>query len=229
MGKSKNKEVIQEAFSKRDLDPGKKNLYILVGVAGCGKSTWSNKQEDSYIVSMDEQFEKSAAKNGIAYNECFLHPPLGSKEGDFISEFEHLGQVVPDSNSRQEEKMSYELVMKSNRNAFGMFMGSINKSMESGQNIILDMTNLRPRKRKEALAYFEKILDNYNKIAVVFELREAKLEELYSRLEKRKEILKNAGIYKDITPELIDQMLDMFLPVTKNEMFDQAWVINNFE
>ena len=44
-----------------------------------------------------------------------------------------------------------------------------------------------------------------------------------------KEILKTAGISKDITPELIDQMLDMFLPVTKNEMFDQVWVINNFE
>lgn len=228
MKEIQNKEIIQEPFSKRDLDQAKKNLYILVGVAGCGKSTWANKQEDSYIVSMDEQFEKSAAKNGIFYNECFLYPPLGSKEGDFIPGFEHLGRVVPDSNSRQEEKMSYELVMKSNRGAFGMFMGSVNKSMESGKNIILDMTNLRPRKRKEALGYFEKILGEYNKVAVVFQLKRDNLNELYLRLEKRKEILKSAGIIKDITPELIDQMLDMFLPVTKNEMFDQVWVINNF-
>lgn len=228
MKEIQNKEIIQEPFSKRDLDQAKKNLYILVGVAGCGKSTWANKQEDSYIVSMDEQFEKSAAKNGISYNECFLYPPLGSKEGDLIPNFEHLGKVVPDSNSRQEEKMSYELVMKSNRGAFGMFMGSINKSMESGKNIILDMTNLRPRKRKEALGYFEKILGEYNKVAVVFQLKKDNLNELYLRLEKRKEILKSAGIIKDITPELIDQMLDMFLPVTKNEMFDQVWVINNF-
>lgn len=79
------------------------------------------------------------------------------------------------------------------------------------KNVIIDMTNLTPKRRKYNLSFFG---DDYTKVAVVFPMLTA--AEFKSRNEKRK-IEEN----KFIPPMVISTMIKSFTPIADSEGFDK--------
>ena len=90
-----------------------------------------------------------------------------------------------------------------------LFKEKLNEAGQTGNNYIIDMTNVRPKYRKDTLSYFP----NHEKIAIVLDTPTKK--ELLRRNENRK-INEN----KYIDEEVIDKMINRFTFPTKKEGFD---------
>ena len=100
--------------------------------------------------------------------------------------------------------------------------GEVNKELKlrisnasfNEENVIIDMTNLSSKKRKQTLSKFG---DNYSKIAVIFEIMDRK--EFSKRNLKRKE-----EENKFIGEGIITNMINSFTPVEYDEGFDKTYI-----
>jgi predicted kinase len=93
--------------------------------------------------------------------------------------------------------------------ATAMMKANFRHAVNSNSNIIYDQTNMGAKKRKSIIAN----LDNYEKIAVVFD---CDTKTLFDRNKKRAE---TSG--KFIPEDVILNMLKRFDPISKDENFDR--------
>lgn len=99
--------------------------------------------------------------------------------------------------------------------------GAVNKELKQSmvtandnkENVIIDMTNLSSKKRKETLGRFD---DDYTKVAVVFEIMDRK--EFSARNEKRK--LEEKKFLKEM---VISNMINSYKPIAYDEGFDKTF------
>jgi predicted kinase len=89
---------------------------------------------------------------------------------------------------------------------------SLQDAADSGENVIVDMTNLVAKRRKDTLKNFG---EEYNKIAVIFPIPE--WSDLMKRNDKRKE-----EENKFIPLDVLKNMLSMYQPIRKEEGFDKV-------
>ena len=81
-----------------------KNIYILVGPPGAGKSTWVEKefQGECFVVSSDKIIEEIAAEKNQTYNEVFYYAKVAEammwQEFDKAVETKHDPIVVDRTN-----------------------------------------------------------------------------------------------------------------------------------
>ena len=87
---------------------------------------------------------------------------------------------------------------------------------DNRENVIIDMTNLSSKKRKETLGRFD---DEYTKVAVVFEIMDRK--EFSTRNEKRK--LEEKKFLKEM---VISNMINSYKPIAYDEGFDKTFEYN---
>jgi predicted kinase len=87
---------------------------------------------------------------------------------------------------------------------------SIETAADNKENVIIDMTNLSPKRRRSTLESF----DNYYKVAVVFDIPSE--EELSKRNKKRL-----AEENKFIPENVIKTMISSYIPVKNEEGFNK--------
>lgn len=132
-----------------------KKFYILIGLPGSGKSTWTKnflaKQEEAFtIVSSDDIIEEEIAK----FNAN-------------LREFE------------QDKRLNYSTGFEK---FVGFATGEMKRrakaAVAAGHNVIWDQTNMTPKSRKDKIGMFE----GYQRNAVVFSITD---DELFRRLKLR--------------------------------------------
>jgi len=203
-------------------NPGsKKKIYVLVGPPSVGKSTWIKEtfqESQPYVINRDEIAEGVAESMGWTYDDMFMAPPKDSNEGD---EDEKYGVVVKSPPWMTWQPLSFDKVLMANSKIQQRFSERVSAAAGSGQDIVVDMTNMNAGARKGALKAIEGKEQDYEKIAVVFNFKGA--EDLIMRVaEKRAEVAKRMGKSKTIPPAAMQRMFSSFQDVSPEEGFDKV-------
>jgi hypothetical protein len=203
-------------------NPGsKKKIYVLVGPPSVGKSTWIKEtfqESQPYVINRDDIAEGVAESMGWTYDDMFMAPPKDSNEGD---EDEKYGVVVKSPPWMTWQPLSFDKVLMANSKIQQRFSERVSAAPGSGQDIVVDMTNMNAGARKGALKAIEGKEQDYEKIAVVFNFKGA--EDLIMRVaEKRAEVAKRMGKSKTIPPAAMQRMFSSFQDVSPEERFDKV-------
>jgi predicted kinase len=200
----------------------KRKIYVLVGPPSVGKSTWiKNTFSDiqPYIISRDDIVEQIADNLGWTYDDLFVVPPEGSKLGDYDKKY---GKVI------QSPRLSFSKVLEANNKVQVLLTKRFSNAVNSGKDIVVDMTNMTAGARKNALKAIQGSENLFEKIAVVFPFEGAE-EIIIDVARKRAEAAERMGKSKTLPDSVMRNMFASFQKVTPDEGFDKVIQQDNRE
>ncbi len=211
----------------------KTNFYILVGPPAIGKSTFTKSLPGkTLVICRDDVGQKIVSKYGLTYDDLFIYPPLESKIGDLIKGFEYFGEVIETLNVyiKKWAPLSYKKIHKLNDEIFDemelLFKKSKNKEFD---NIVIDMTNMTFRIRKDILTKVGNKVQ-FRFIAVEFDISDPQTKEIVKKasLKRREDDLKK-GIKKTIPDSVFDRMFEEYESPTYAEGYDKIIKVNTIK
>ena len=203
----------------------KRKIFVLVGPPSVGKSTWikNNFIKKPYIINRDEIVDEIAASLGLTYDDMFMAPTPNSKIGDTDPKY---GKVIQSPPYMTWQPLSYDKLMKANNEINSILKDKINNAATSGENIVVDMTNMNSKARQNALNAIKGYENEFHKIAVVFPFQGA--ESIIKKVAaKRAKQIKDAGGSKNIPDVAFDRMFASYEDVKPEEGFDQIITQDN--
>ena len=193
----------------------KKKMIVLVGPPSIGKSTWiKNNFPDAYVINRDDIVDKVASSYGWTYEDMFATPPSDAQVGDYDEKF---GKVVANPKG---DKIVFDKVFKANGDVQKLMKSRNYGAHPSNKDIVVDMTNMTPSARKNALKAIEGNEDKYYKVAVDFKWAGAE-DVIRAMAEKRAEAAERMGKSKTIPSDVFDKMFSSYKEPTKSEGFDE--------
>ena len=193
----------------------KRNLYILVGPPGSGKSYWRKQHAESIVISRDDLVNKVATENGFIYDEMFIKPTVDEELG-----YKHpkYGRVVEGWKGTK----TYEKVKFANQEVTRRFkeIETYASSNETDKDVIIDMTNMTKNGRSSTLKKYK----DFKKIAIVFKpVDEYFNKKLYILTTKIRELQTGIKIPSDV----INDMINRYEDISVDEKFDEVRYENN--
>lgn len=209
-----------------NIPEGKKALIVLVGPPAVGKSTWTkNNFPDSYIINRDDIVDKVASTYGWTSDDMFSIPPKSAIIGDTDEKF---GTVINAPKWMTWTDTVYSKVREANKIIDEKLNKRIGYAVYSGKNIIVDMTNLDSKSRKNSLRIVKKHRDEYYTIAVIFKFQG--FEDIIKKIsDRRAKIARNMGKTKTIPHSSLDRIFSSYEKPTKEEGFDEIINVDNIE
>jgi hypothetical protein len=198
-----------------------KTLAILVGPPSVGKSTWTKKNmPNAFILSRDDVVEQVASEVGLTYDDLFASPdqdlPVGhvdSKFGKVIDRPVYLPKFLPPK--------VWDKVSEANSQVHKRFQQRIEDAKNSGQDIVVDMTNMNTRARKGMLSNFSG-LDGYTKKVVNFSFEGDDVQSAIKDISKeRARQIAEQGGSKNIPDDVFDSMFGRYQKPSLEEGFDE--------
>jgi hypothetical protein len=158
----------------KEAQEGQKTIFVLVGPPSVGKSTWIKNtfDNDPYIVNRDDIVESVAQEYGWTYDDLFAAPPKDAQLGDSDEKY---GEVVQSPSYMSWQPLSFSKVLEANGKVFSQFNERVAGAVPSGQDIVVDMTNMNAGARKGALRAIEGSEDDYKKLLLFLNLKALKI------------------------------------------------------
>lgn len=206
----------------------KRKIYVLVGPPSVGKSTWiKNTFGDiqPYTISRDDIVEQVADNLGWTYDDLFVAPPQGSQLGDYDEKY---GEVIQSPSYMSWQPLSFSKVLEANNQVHVTFTKRVSNAVNSGKDIVVDMTNMTAGARKNALKAIEGSENLFEKIAVVFPFQGAE-DVIIDVARKRAEAAKRMGKSKTLPDSVMRKMFASFQDVSPEEGFDKVVQQDNRE
>jgi len=220
------RQIIKEELNRVLRENMGLKMFVLVGPPSVGKSTWINKtfgQNRPYVINRDDIVEDVASEYGWTYDDMFATPPQDAEIGSVDQKY---GEVQKPPSWMTWAKSVFSTVMEANGKVHNLFTQRVAGAVDSGQDIVVDMTNMNKRARSGALKAIEGSEDQYEKIAVVFESQGAE-EFIKAVAQKRAEAAARMGKSKTIPPAVFDRMFASFEDVSMDEGFDEIVSVDN--
>ena len=231
-------------FLKEQEEQGAKKIFVLVGPPSVGKSTWIKNtfgDIDPYIINRDVIAEKIAEGYGWTYDDMFVNPSVIPPDGE--KEVEHEDGTIEKKPHHSKyglvdpapsymtwpgaPKQVYSKVMEANGKVHSDHMANFNAAKDSGQDIVVDMTNMDAAARGRALNAIKGREGEYEKIAVDFKYPSPEI--VAAVAEKRNQEAKKHGKSKTIDLKLIKGMISRYEPPSMEEGFDEIVSVDNTE
>lgn len=227
--KSYLKSLIRESLNtifEADYSDEKRKMIVLVGPPSVGKSTWIQSNfPNAYIINRDDIVEKVASSYGWTYDDMFATPPSDAEIGDVDEKF---GNVIPAPEWMTWTKTVFDKVQEANGKVQQLMNSRVSGAHTSGEDVVVDMTNMNAGSRKSAMKAIEGNEGDYHKVAVDFKFKGA--EDVIKRVsEKRAEAAKRMGKSKTIPSASFDRMFSSYEEPTKDEGFDEIISVDNIE
>ena len=202
----------------------KKKLVVLVGPPSVGKSTWTESNfPNAYIINRDDIVEKVASKYSWTYDDMFATPPAEAKAGEVDEKY---GNVIDSPEWMTWANTVFDKVLTANGEVQNIFTQRVSGAHPSGQDVVVDMTNMNAGSRKGALKAIEGNEDEYTTVAVDFKFEGA--QELIKKMAaKRAEAAKRMGKSKTIPPQAFDRMFTSYEAPSNAEGFDEIISVDN--
>ena len=205
-----------------------KKLYVLVGPPSVGKSTWikSHDIQDVVVINRDEIVEEVAEENGLTYDDMFITP--SSETSEIGDKHPKYGEVIPAPEHMKWTELAYSRLVKMNGYIHYLLTSKIENAVNSGKDIVVDMTNMNKGSRKRALKYLGDKSDEYEKIAIVFKFQGA--EDIIKKVASiRAQQYRDAGKSKTIGDDVFDMMFKSYEEPTRDEGFDYIIHVDNIK
>ncbi len=201
-------------------------MIVLVGPPSVGKSTWIKSNfPEAYIISRDDIVDLVSYSYGWTYDDMFVTPPEDANIGD---EYEKYGEVVESPSWMTWSDTVFDKVFEANGKVQKLMSSKVKSAHPSGQDIVVDMTNMSANSRKSAMKAIEGNEDEYHKIAVDFKF--AGGEDTIKKVsQKRAEAAKIMGKSKTIPPSAFDRMFSSYESPSTSEGFDEIMSVDNIE
>jgi predicted kinase len=200
-------------------------IVVLVGPPAIGKSTYiKSKYPESDIVSRDDIVDQVSNSLGMTYDDMFQTPPKDATIGTTTDKF---GTVLNAPSWMTWTPTVYSNVLQANKIINEKLEERFRNAVLSGNDVIVDMTNMTASARKNALKYVQG--KQYFKRAVVFTLQESNLPELLNRMKSRSESIKANGGSKTIGEDVIIRMVKSFQQISPDEGFDKVDTVSTFK
>lgn len=204
----------------------KKKLAILVGPPSVGKSTWIKSNfPEAYIINRDDIVDSVASSYGWAYDDMFATPPQDANVGD---EDEKYGKVVESPSWMTWSDTVFDKVFEANGKVQKLMSSKVESAHPSGQDIVVDMTNMSAASRKNAMKAIEGSENDYHKVAVDFKFAGGE-DTIKKVAQKRAEAAKRMGKSKTIPPSAFDRMFSSYESPSTSEGFDEIISVDNIE
>ena len=201
-------------------------MIVLVGPPSVGKSTWIQSNfPNAYIINRDDIVEKVASSYGWTYDDMFATPPADAQVGDSDEKF---GNVVAAPSWMTWAKTVFDKVQEANGKVQQLMNSRVSGAHTSGEDVVVDMTNMNAGSRKSAMKAIEGNEGDYHKVAVDFKFKGA--EDVIKKMaEKRAEAAQRMGKSKTIPPAAFDRMFSSYEEPTTAEGFDEVISVDNIE
>jgi len=172
----------------------KNKLFVLVGPPGAGKSTWIR-------------------------NSPELAGSTIISRDDLVDEIaEENGLTYNDMWSNNSK------IQELNKHITYLLQQNVSAASKSEKNVIIDMTNMNIKSRKQFLDKFSK--KKFTRVAVDFMIDKSNIEKLLRINQERDAQLKTIGKSKRISREVVSSMLNRYEKPTEEEGFDRVTMIN---
>ena len=136
--------------------------------------------------------------------------------------------VLSTNNLSTNYKTIFDKVQEANGKVQQLMNSKVSGANPSGQDIVVDMTNMNAGSRKSAMKAIEGNEDKYHKVAVDFRFKGA--EDVIKKMaEKRAEAAQRMGKSKTIPPAAFDRMFSSYEEPTTAEGFDEVISVDNIE
>lgn len=221
------KSTLKELFEQEnERATNQKKIFVLVGPPSVGKSTWiaNTFNERPYIINRDDIVENVASSYGWTYDDMFVNPPPDAAVGETDTKY---GTVEQAPSWMTWAKTVFSKVQEANDRVQQEFQNRVVGAPRSGQDVVVDMTNMNAPARKNALAAIAG-QEGYEKIAVVFEFEGAE-DAIRNVAARRAEAAQRMGKSKTIPDTAFQRMFASFSRPTEAEGFDQIVSVDNRE
>lgn len=191
-----------------------KIVDIFVGVPCSGKSTYFKKhykEDEVFVISMDNIRYSYAEKTGISYSEQYERP---SKDELFHEKFGV-------KNERGQWSVLAKLNEEMHRDFYKMTRDAV-KALNSGKRVVVDMTNLTKKGRKGIKKWFKKV------DGVIFNVLVFEFENNFELIKKQ---IKIRGVQENkiIGEDVLYSMRESYQPLEDEEGFDSVSYIDGLK
>lgn len=204
-----------------------KEIYILIGPASIGKTTYIKNTQfpgDYCIVSRDEVVARVSERYDLSFDELYLFPPKDSTPDSYISGFEKYGKVIESPSVISHlQPFSYEYLNDVNTEIniafYNEFQSAIRKT--NIKYIVVDRVHMR---KKERLAYFNYLNQNRKKFvvtAVLFNFQNPDILNIIQTASQfRKKDMEKAGRYRTVSRQVQENMIKFYEEPSLDEGYD---------
>ena len=220
------RRIINEVLENENTRPPR--IFVLVGPPSVGKSTWIQStfgDMSPFVINRDDIVEQVADTYDWTYDDMFVTPPEDAQIGESDPKY---GDVQSPPSWMTWAQSVFSLVMEANGKVQAAFNQRVSGAAPSGQDIVVDMTNMNAGARARAMAAIEGRQDDYEKIAVDFKFEGAE-EVIMSVAQKRAEAAQRMGKSKTIPPAAFQRMFGAYEAPTLDEGFDSIVEVDNRE
>lgn len=196
----------------------KKVVELFVGVPCSGKSTHLNENynhNEIYVISMDNIKYIYAEKMKLGYEEFFERPTESEIERNMVSD--KYGAITENG---QWEKL--EAANTAMRKDFSSMVRRSHNALEEDKRVIVDMTNLTKKERKNAMKWYKDVEDVHFE-ATVFEFEE-NLDLIMDQNRKR-----GQEENKFIADFVIPMMVKRFQPIEIDEGINEIKFVDGLK
>lgn len=204
----------------------KKEIYVLIGPASIGKTTFTNTvgfpTDKMCLVSRDEVVARVSAKYGLDFDDLYHFPPHDAVVGTYIPGKEKYGRVIE----------SPQVVIHLHPYSFE-YLDSVNAEINYGfynefqaairnpdiNYIVIDRVHLRKKERDMYKNYLDFDKEAFITIGVLFNfLDDDTLDVISKASEKRTEQMKSRGErYRTVPRAVQADMLKFYEPILDEE------------
>lgn len=205
----------------------KKEIYILVGPAAIGKTTYTKNAgfppNKMVVVSRDDVVARVSEKYNLSFDDLYHFPPDDATPGSYIPGFEWCGKVIPSpSVVAHLHKYSYQYLDSVNAEINYGFYNEFQAALRNPQIdfIVVDRVHLRLKERAAYLNYIR----NKNDVvlcAVLFNFEDKDTVDVIEKVsEIRNRELKKQGKGRIVPRAVQENMIKHGEPITDAEGFN---------
>lgn len=205
----------------------KKEIYILIGPAAIGKTTYTNKAGFPVgklaVVSRDEVVGRVSQRYNLSFDDLYHFPPHDANPGEYISGFEWCGQVITSpSVVKHLHPFSYEYLDSINAEINYGFYNEFQATIRNPEIdfIVVDRVHMRKSERDAYFKYLQ-FRNDFVVCAVQFNFEDADTIDVIEQVSKirAKELGKN-GKPRTVPRAVQENMVKHYEPIVDSEGFN---------
>lgn len=207
----------------------KKEIYILVGPAAIGKTTYLNNigfpKDKLCLVSRDEVVADVSLRYNLSFDDLYHFPPHNATLGTYIPGFENYGKVIESPEIVLHlHPFSYQYLNEVNAEINYRFYNEFNAAIRNPNidYVIVDRVHLRDYERRIYFEYLEKNRKDFFVTAVVFNFEDPDTLDIIEQMaELRKQNLIQSGQRtRTVKRKVQENMIKFYEPLKLEDGYD---------